>query len=373
VGSVPPRPGPPAPAFDQRGHRGAAITSRAQRAPGENGVWRPLNTEVAIVASPPGGLLTGQVLQQEPHAARGPQVHEARVDVGVVDIQHLQRCSRAVGPGDPADGTGDEAEAPRIRADAPAPPLSRHGRRFLVLLPPEQCTSASPGVHDTGGFAAWGHGHDGAAGGEIRERRGSDQRGGRPGPPMRSWGGALRRCRPPEDLTARAQALRARGQGGDGHRVIAGVMPRHVGMTRHATAAQRLSQGGGGPPGDRSRMSSSIISAEQDGFSSSAPATRLLRRRACWRVPGTVWRRQHGPGAVMPPGDRHDEARHGHQYKPTRSSRQKPQAPGLGLFLASIIFQGCAVGQGWCDWALTGVLSSVPKAVFQGCSEHVYL
>jgi hypothetical protein len=181
------------PAFDQRHRLCAAIGRHAHKAPGEDCTRGPLDAEVAIVASTPGGLLAGQVLQQEPHASGGQPRHEARVDLGIVKIQELQPCPPAIGQRDAAHGTADDAETHQLRAGEPALHLSRGGVHVLIALPPNEPTVSSPGVHDARRFAAWCNRHHGAARREIGECRGSEQRGGRTGKPTKSCRRAFRR------------------------------------------------------------------------------------------------------------------------------------------------------------------------------------
>jgi hypothetical protein len=75
--------------FDQGDGRLAILACGADEALGEHRAGPPLDTEVAVMASPRGGSLTGQAMQQCKRALCGQACHEGVVDISVVEIQNL--------------------------------------------------------------------------------------------------------------------------------------------------------------------------------------------------------------------------------------------------------------------------------------------
>jgi hypothetical protein len=98
---------------------------------------------------------------------------------------------------------------------------------------------------------------------------------------MTSCRRAFRRGSAPEDNTARSQALHATVKGWYGHSVISRVVPSHVGMTYHATAAQLLGKGVCGPLWQPLERFISHLSADHHDLSCAEPGTPVLRHRQC--------------------------------------------------------------------------------------------
>ena len=70
-----------------------------------------LDTQIAVVAPGARGRVAGHALEEAAIPLPGQPLDEAFVDVRVVEIQTLQPRPRAVGEGDAAHGTGDDADA----------------------------------------------------------------------------------------------------------------------------------------------------------------------------------------------------------------------------------------------------------------------